>query len=314
MVEHRAGKRRGFSALKREGLQWGILLLGFALGPSKQAWSQSYEEQLKLPLASGKILWARVRFPLDSETKKLRSTKPAVMVFGGFQNAARVIDEVEHLELGREVILASFDYPFNHDRRFRFPQSLFLYPEVVGMLRDAIEGMGVLAELLTQDQRVEPGIIGLGASLGAPLMTIAASRSPRVSQVVLVHGFGNVPDVLQLQLERGLRKTFGGWDLPARVSSRVLASAAWYWSGLPEPEDEASHFRPEQSVLWIEAENDSFIPKAASKSLRESIQRSSARTEFKRTAGDHVQPGSFQLMREIGSTVGQWLRSVRGSG
>ena len=142
-------------------------------------------------------------------------------------------------------------------------------------------------------------------------MTIAASRSPRVSEVVLVHGFGNVRDVLQLQLERGLRKNFGGWDLLARVSSRVLASAAWSWSGLPEPENEAAHFRSEQSVLWIEAENDSFIPKEASRSLRESIQRSSAQIEVKRTAGDHVQPGSFQLMREIGSTVGQWLRSVR---
>ncbi|NDD90917.1 hypothetical protein EBZ37_02365 [bacterium] len=310
MVEHRACKRGVFSALKRLGIQLLVVWCGVFLF-SDRAFAQAHEERLQLTLSSGKIIWARVRFPELTLQGDRTPPIPAVMVFGGFQNAARVIDEVEQLGLGKKVILASFDYPFEPPRQFRFPQSLFWYPKVVVMLREAIEGVGVLAEALSQDSRIEPGIVGLGASLGAPIMSIAAARSPRISEVVLVHGFGRVPNTLALQLERGLEKAFGNWDFLARASARVLAYTAWHCSGLPAPEKEANKLRANQSVFWVEAENDSFVPKAASESLREAIRGSRARFEMKVTPGGHVQPGSLQLMRQIGSAVGEWLTLVR---
>ncbi len=306
MVELRAGKRGRFDTLISAARGAGVLLLAVMIGVSAMRASAAMaappsEPQIEtfvIALSSGRTLQAQVRFPAGFRPAR---PLPAILVFGGFQNAARVLDEVIELGLGRRAILASFDYPFSHPRRFRFPQSLMLYGEARRMLHDTREGIRVLAEKLSDDPRVEPGVVALGASLGAPLVAMEAPNSRAIREVVLIHGFGE----MERTLERQLQKKTG------RFLARVVSFIAWRASGLPEPEHEVRRLRADQSVFWVEAERDSFIPREASESLREAIRSSPARLEVLRTAGDHVQPGSVQLMHEIGAAAWKWLDRVR---
>jgi hypothetical protein len=312
MVELRAGERGRIQALISGAQDAGALLpsvlllvlLGVAPA-SRQASAAKPEplssariETLSIPLSSGRTLQAQLRFPAGFRASR---PLPAIVVLGGFQNAARVLDEVTELGLGRQAILASFDYPFSSPRRFRFPESLALYGEARRMLHDTREGIGVLARKLSQDPRVQPGVVALGASLGAPLVAMEAPQSSVIREVVLIHGFGKIQRTLESQLRRSAGPTV----------ARAISFLAWRASGLPEPEQEVRRLRADQSVFWIEAERDSFIPREASDSLREAIRSSPARLEVLRTPGDHVQPGSVQLMREIGAAAWRWLGRVR---
>jgi len=312
MVERRAGKRGRvdtliFAARSARGLLFAMILGVFAIPlrtsattPASQSSPQSVSqiETFSVVLSSGRSLQAQLHFPAV-----IRPTRPlpAILVFGGFQNAARVLDEVTGLGLGRQAILASFDYPFSHPRRFQFPQSLALYGEARRMLHDTREGIQLLAERLSQDSRVQPGVVALGASLGAPLVAMEAPNSAAIREVVLIHGFGGMEQTLQRQLQRSTGPVLARW----------VSFFAWRASGLPEPEDEVRRLRADQSVFWIEADRDSFIPREASDSLREAIRGSRARLEVLRTPGDHVQPGSVHLMREIGAAAWKWLERVR---
>lgn len=265
--------------------------------------AKAHEERQILRLSSGRTIEARVRFPEKMHTTPL----PAVLVFGGFQNAARVLDEVAGLGLSDSMVLVGFDYPFTHPRRFEFPKSLLWYSEATRMLHDTIEGVVLLAERLSQDERIQPGIIALGASLGAPLVLAAAARSPQISQLILVHGFGDIPKTLSWQFEQSWQKRWkhGAWLAP--LVARPLAHLAWSLSGLRPPEESALELRASQQVLWIEAERDTFIPQSGRKGLREALLRSNASVAGMVTRGDHVQPGSRQLMRQIGSATRSWL-------
>ena len=178
-------------------------------------------------------------------------------------------------------------------------------------LRETLEAIPLLAAALARDARVEPGVVALGASLGAPLAAISAARAPEISQLILVHGFGRIPLVIERQLARGPGRGPGVRARAVRALAPLVSRAAWAASGLPDPEDEVRALRPGQSVFWVEAENDSFIPSQAAASLREVIGQSGAKVETLRTPGDHVQPGSVQLLREIGAQARAWLERVR---
>ncbi len=260
---------------------------------------QNEEIPLAIEYSPGKPVLARIKRPSALSGEPL----PVLLVFGGFQNAARVLELVAP---DRPVVLASFDYPFDPPRKFAFPGSLRFAPDVKRMISDTASGIDELILKLKDRDYVDPTQLTIvGASLGAPFAVSAAARNVEFSNLVVVHGFGDIPATAKHQLVRSWRPKFG-WV--AEPLAWGLAHFGWWYLGSPSPERDALRLRSSQRVLMISAEADSFIPKDAGEALWEAIQKSPAVPERIIMPGDHLQPGSESLISEIMRRVNAWLK------
>lgn len=278
-------------------------LLAFALllfGGLAQAVSEPpapyREETIPITLDDGRVLQARLRFPPGAS-----APLPAVMLFGGFRGAARVLDRVH---AGEPLVFASFDYPFEPPRKFVFPKSLKHAPEMKAAIHGTLEGVGKLYLALRQRSDLDPKRITVaGASAGAPFATIAAAEH-HIPGVVIVHGFGRITSVIARQFVRKWEPRYGRWSaLPAWP----LALFCIWYTGVPDPEDFAARMSGEQKVLMISAAQDSFIPREASDALWDAFDRSQAKHERVELPGDHV-GRSDQQLAEILERALAWLR------
>ncbi|MCM2322679.1 MAG: prolyl oligopeptidase family serine peptidase [Oligoflexia bacterium] len=255
-------------------------------------------ERLSLSVAE-----ATLKVPVGN----VRGRLPALLVFGGFQEAGKVLELVHP---GRPVILASFDYPYRSPRKFHFPESLRHAPEVKQALRDTLRGIAELKAALLKRPDVDPGKLSiLGASFGAPFALAAAAESsaePDFAGVILVHGFGDVTGTARHQLLRSWKERFGFWTRPL---AWLLTEAAWSYLDLEAPEAAARRLRAGQHVFVITAENDSFVPRQASEALWSALVSSRASAGREIMPGDHLQPGSGWLIERILGRVTQWMES-----
>jgi fermentation-respiration switch protein FrsA (DUF1100 family) len=229
---------------------------------------------------------------------------PALMVFGGFQEAARVLELVK---TRASVVLASFDYPFEPPRKFEFPASLRHAPAVKRMVAETVDGIRRLAASLAARPDVDPRrIVVVGASLGAPFAALAAAGEPGIAGVALVEGFGDVPGTAMHQLLRRWGPRYGWF---ARPAAWLLAHAGWWYVGARAPEDAARELSAAQAVLLITARQDQFVPAASSEALWSAIEESKARRRRVFVEGDHVQPGSD--LRGLLTELERWLLDER---
>ena len=283
----------------------GILLFFFAANVGAS------EERISIALPDGRTLPAQLRVPAGSKRTPLL---PAVLLFGGFQNAARVLDLVKP---DRPVVLASFDYPFTPPRRFVFPETLKYAPQAKQMIHDTVNGIGALAEFVSRHPAVDPEqIIVIGASLGAPFALAAAAESSVVRGIVLIHGFGAIPKTIAHQFERAWRPKFrelGGPVMEWLVEpfAGLLGFASWWYVGMSSPEKLAEALSPEQRVLMISAAQDSFVPAGASESLWSAIRNSRAQSERVEMPGDHLQPGAEALISDLMNKTWEWATRVK---
>ena len=234
-----------------------ILLLGGA--------AQAREEQLALKLDDGREITAHLRIP-DGAHGRL----PALMLFGGFQRAAGVLDRVDG---DRPLVWATFDYPFEPPRKFQFPQSLEYAPQLRAAIHGSLDGVGKLYQALSHHAAVDPArITVVGASAGAPFATIGAARNP-IPGVILVQGFGDAADVVRNLVARKYRPKVGAWiEWPAAWFAHWIT---WYCE-VPDIAAAARTLRAQQKVLMVTASSDDFIPKAATESLWQALEQSQA--------------------------------------
>ncbi|OFZ17729.1 MAG: hypothetical protein A2X94_15190 [Bdellovibrionales bacterium GWB1_55_8] len=265
---------------------------------SSPAWSIEFrEERVPVSLSDERTIEAQLRIPLVPKGKRV----PAVLLFGGFQNAGRVLDLVKP---DRPVLLASFDYPFSPPRKFVFPDSLRFAPAAKKMVHDTIEGIQVLTEMLAGHPLVNPSQLTIiGASLGAPFALAASAGNSDVKGLVLVHGFGAVPQTIAHQFVRAWRPK---WGWVARPFAGLLGFASWWYLDIASPEKTARELDSRQHVLVISAAQDSFVPEQASSSLWSAIAESSAVSKRIVVPGDHLQPGSDELISELMQMVWVW--------
>jgi dienelactone hydrolase len=261
------------------------------------AWAAPFTEAHPvLVLADGTRITATVRSPATHSSRRI----PALMVFGGFENAARVLDLVNP---SLPMVLASFDYPYSPPRKFELPGSLKHIPEVKRMIRNTLEAIPLLARELARRPEIDPGKISVvGASLGAPFAVSAAAAEPTISGLMVVHGFGDVPNTVQHQFVRAWGDRW--WASPL---SWLLSRFAWLYVNIPAPETNARRLRPTQRTLMISAEKDTFIPRPASDALWAGIEESEATRERIWMPGDHLQPGSDRLISEILARCATWM-------
>lgn len=262
-------------------------------------------ETIPLILASGRIIEARLDLPHPRPAAGRRI--PVVLVFGGFQKAGQVIELLRGAGLGEGYALASFDYPFDLPRKVLWPDSLFWIPRLHRMVHETFEGIILLSRRLGSDPRLDPDrVIGLGASLGAPMVLGAAARGARLTRLALVHGFGDFERSVAWQFERPWSRSWGAASFLARPASHLLSHALLWQSGFGQAEDWAAALPAGLPVLQIRASEDEFVPREAIDSLEEALRRSKATVRFARTDGGHLQPGAEATLRQVGGILQDW--------
>lgn len=256
------------------------------------------EETIALQLDDGRTLTAQLRLPHGD------GRFPAIMLFGGFRNAATVLDRVRS---ERPLVWATFDYPFEAPRKFRFPQSLQLAPDIRAAIHGTFDGVGKLYAALRTHPRVDAArITVVGASAGAPFATVGAAQHG-IPGVVLVQGFGKATLVVQNLLARKYEPKWGAW---VRGPAWLLAAWITWYCEVPKIEDYAAQLRAPQKVLAIAARDDEFIPAASSEALWAGLERSSAQRERVVLDGGHLGVGDdTQLIAEILQQALGWMGS-----
>lgn len=264
------------------------------------AQAQHREEKLPLLLDDGRKLEATLRLPPDAQGRL-----PAVMLFGGFRNAATVLDRVKS---GRPMIWATFDYPFEPPRKFRLPQSLKVAPQMRAAIHGTFEGVGKLYDALRAHPQVDAArITVVGASAGAPFATVGAARHG-IPGVVLVQGFGKVPRVVQHLFVRKYEPKWGAW---VRGPAWLLAAWITWYCDIPPIEDYAAQLRASQKVLVIAADNDELIPKPASEALWTGLQQSAAPRERVVLPGGHLGIGDdARLVADVLQRSLAWMEQA----
>lgn len=239
------------------------------------------DEKISLALDDGRVVEATLRRPDDALPRRL----PAIMLFGGFQNAARVLERV-HAD--KPLIWATFDYPFEPPRKFRFPSSFKYAPEARAAIQGSFDGVVKLHKALKARGDVDPKrITVVGASAGAPFATVGAARS-EIPGVILVQGFGDVTSVFQNLLTRKYKKKYGDWvEWPALWLAKWLV---WYCE-IPDIAAQARKLKPGQKVLMFTASQDDFIPRASSEALWTALEQSGAQRERIDLEGLHLGVG-----------------------
>lgn len=266
-------------------------------------------EEIPLVLQSGRVLRARLSLPVRAAAQP-RSQIPVLLVFGGFQKAGEVIELMRRTGLGEDYALASFDYPFEPPRKIIFPESLFWIPKLHQMVHETFEGIRILDARLSEDFRFDPRRrILLGASLGAPMALGAIHRGARPTHLALIHGFGAFESVVAWQFERPWQKSWGSLSCFAPSVSKALARALLWRSGVGSAENWAENLPEGLSVLQVSPREDEFVPRSAIESLEDSLRRSKAKVEFRKTQAGHLQPGAIPTLQEIGVLLQKWLAS-----
>jgi hypothetical protein len=242
-----------------------VLALAAALAAPAHA-AGTLDEKISLALDDGRVVAATIRRPDDEIPRRL----PAIMLFGGFQNAARVLERVQ---ADRPLIWATFDYPFTPPRKFHFPASLKYAPEARAAIHGSFDGVVKLHQALKTRGDVDPKrITVVGASAGAPFATVGAARSD-IPGAILVQGFGDITPVFQNLLTRKYREKYGDWiQWPALWLAKWMV---WYCE-IPDIAAHARQLRGSQRVLMVTASEDTFIPRASSEALWTALEQSRA--------------------------------------
>lgn len=256
------------------------------------------EEKFPLTLDDGRVVQATLRLPDPPAQRPL----PALMLFGGVQRAARVLDLVK---ADQPLIWATFDYPFEPPRKFRFPSSLRYLPEAKGAIHGTFDGVVKLHQALLLRTDVDPRRISvIGASAGAPFATVGAART-EIPGVILVQGFSDVVRVWQNLLIRKRRAKYGDWiQWPALWLAQFIH---WYCE-IPDIAAHARQLRASQKVLLFTTVGDDYVPRAASDELWQALEHSPSVHERILLTGKHLGVGDdSQLIADILKRSMKWM-------
>lgn len=269
--------------------------------PARAAAQSVPTEDLSYPvtLQDGSELELVLRRPAD-----VSRPMPAIVLFGGFQGAARILD---YIQTDRAVIRASFRYPWTAPEDV----SLLAVPEILRgfgqAVRNTFEGINKLVALLRARPDVDPQrIVIVGASAGAPFATIGGQRED-VPAVIIVQGFGELADVIAHQFNLALVPDYGAWLKPL---SWLFARFIVWFTDLPQPEVAAGQLQPEQQLLMVTATDDKRIPAAATEALWQAIQASPAQATRMDLEGGHLRGYGDPEITRILSRAMDWMEQA----
>ncbi len=282
----------------------GILALASLAWGEARAAECAPDSVVPLALADGTNVSATLR--ICGKGSAAGKRLPVVLLFGGFENAARVLDLITPTA---PIALASFDYPFSPPRQMAFPDSLRFLPEAKRFIHQTQEGIKRLVDALSTRPELDPGRISIiGASFGSPFALAAAGSDPRLKGVIIVHGFADVVSTASHRMTPGLRRKFGALGFLAPPVAWTVASVSWWYVDGPVPEVDATKLTPGQKLLLVTADHDQFIPRESTELLWTNLKLSRAELTRMDLEGGHLVPGANAQISDILRRVEQWMR------
>lgn len=229
----------------------------------------------------------------------------ALVVLGGFEAGARVIEPIEPRE---PVVLATFEYPYRAPHGAKAARILLDGPKMKRAIKTTSASIRALSDYLRRRPDVDPErVCVVGVSFAAPLAIHAAAEDPSVSCLVVVEGFADVSGTAQARLAQQWRRRLTpvlAWPLAYFAARPAIA-----YLDPPRPEEDAPKLRATQRVLVVDAQADTLIPERSRRLLARALARSRARVERRSVPGDHLRGVSDPRIPELVSVVERWLDS-----
>jgi len=257
-----------------------------------------------------------ISFYLDSNQTQIHSGKvrfyghpkkkekyPLCLVFGGFENAATVLDL---LKPKVPIALATFDYPYRIPHKVTVLQAVKLAPQARRSVHATREAVIPFTERLLTDSRIDPKrVFIIGASFGAPFV-ISVAESPLFKAVILLYGFNDVESTISHLLQRRWERGIGFLSTPA---AWISARAITLYLQFPELSAHIRRWDDHKSVLVITGKADEFIPSEVTQKLITEIKKSGAKATFIELEGNHLRPGAEAQLADLTMRVTNWLRA-----
>lgn len=215
--------------------------------------------------------------------------RPLVLILGGHntgRDAARLIPDTR----GRVVV--ALNYPYDGPHRIKGLAALRWAPDIRRALLDTPPAIQLALDWLVQQPWVDSTRIdGVGASLGTPLMTVAAALDPRITRLWSVHGAGDTRTLLEHNARKAVPeplRPLAGHLANVLVAGPYLTPEKWVARVAPRP------------FVMINATEDERLPRAAIDTLY------AAARDPKHIVwlpGPHVQRNRPEVVRALVSTV-----------
>ncbi|MDH5407907.1 MAG: hypothetical protein OEZ33_06410 [Gammaproteobacteria bacterium] len=217
---------------------------------------------------------------------------PVVMLLGGHRtgrNAVRLI------ETEKPVIVAALSYP--HDAN-PYAKGIDVYqyiPEYSKAFRDMAPAILLAFDFLAKQDYVDSSRMELaGISLGAFLVSVAASKDDRIRRLWLIHGAGESEKVIN----HNLRHRFPN-DVVRDWTAKLLTMLCY--GDYVSPEKWVQRISPRKLVV-INARDDERLPASAVSTLHKALPD---QTEIIWMEGKHVEPGRKDVINELTEMVFQ---------
>ncbi|MBA4071472.1 MAG: hypothetical protein C0497_06505 [Gemmatimonas sp.] len=246
------------------------------------------EQEFALTSATGLRVHVAVRRPAPASGDTLR--RMLFLLLGGHERgrgaAALVADT-------RGTVVASFDYPFDGERRAKGLAVVAQVPSIRRALYDSPPAVTLALDYLLGRPDVDSARVELvGASFGASFATIAAARDPRVTRLWIAHGGGKPFAMINAGLERDI--PFAPLRWPVAGLATLLASgprfAAERWVARVAP-------RP---VVMLNAREDERIPRESVEALWNAAREPKSQVWL---PGRHMQGNRQDVLRALVDTV-----------
>jgi fermentation-respiration switch protein FrsA (DUF1100 family) len=249
---------------------------------------------VRLRSTSGLAPTALIRVPREGTPPY-----PTGVLMGGLNRGRRVVNVRGLEDLARVAVVLSLDYPLTHGPRGGVRQ---LVASALGLRR---AGLDTIAEILLALDYLESRadvdrhrLFLVGASLGAPAVTIAGAVDDRPAAVIALYGGGPIGSLVARTLEhRDQRHPYPRWQ--ALVLGHALA---WLLTPL-DPVRYAGDIAP-RPYLMVNGDDDSLIPPP-------NVQAVFAAAHEPKTLvwieGQHIQPDEGALIARVAGQITDWL-------
>lgn len=213
-------------------------------------------QDVRITARSGLVVKLNVRRQLSDSGRRL----PLAVILGGHVTgsaAARLVGETPG------VAVAAISYPFTGNPKPGTATFLREIPKIRGAFLDTPPALMLALDYLESRDDVDGRRIeGIGVSLGAPFITIAAAMDPRFSRVWALHGSGGSYAPLEASMRRTIKSA------PLRAMAATIANVIIAGPRLA-PEKWVADVAPRPFIM-VNASEDERLPRSAVDVLYES--------------------------------------------
>ena len=224
---------------------------------------------------------------------------PTGVLMGGLNRGRRIVNARGLEDIARVAVVLSLDYPLKHGPRGSSRELVTAAARLRPAGLDTIAEILLALDYLESRPDVDRGRMFLvGASLGAPVVTIAGAVDDRPAAVIALYGGGQLGSLVASTLQHhDQRHPYPRWQ--ALVLGHALA---WLLTPL-DPVRYAADIAP-RPYLMVNGDDDSLIPPPNVEAVFAAAREPKTLMWIE---GEHIQPDEDVLIRRLTSQIRAWL-------